>query len=198
MRCPGRTACVDCPARILAAPAPGTGASRPRAERCPPPCARRSSAWQSSLRRSPRRCRSPDPGSQRLPHVAPQVRPQHLDPRPVRRRATGLPATARQQASPACARATRELADETALADPRFAGEQHDIAYKELWSALSSGSLPPYVLVWRPGFREWLHAQNVAELADALGVDRGAPPSVVFPDPDAKVPPAAGKLLSAL
>lgn len=70
-----------------------------------------------------------------------------------------------------------------------LSGEQYDIPYRELWEALSSGSLPPYVLVWRPGFREWMHAQNVAELADALGVDRAAPPSVVFPDPDAKSPP---------
>jgi hypothetical protein len=35
-----------------------------------------------------------------------------------------------------------------------------------------------------------MHAQNVAELADALGVDRAAPPSVVFPDPNATSPPA--------
>jgi hypothetical protein len=69
-------------------------------------------------------------------------------------------------------------------------GDEHEIGYRELWDALSKGSLPPYVLVWRPGFREWLHAQNVAELADALGVDRAAPPSVVFPDPNATSPPA--------
>lgn len=69
-------------------------------------------------------------------------------------------------------------------------GDQHEIGYRELWDALRAGSLPPYVLVWRPGFREWLHAQSVAELADALGVDRAAPPSVVFPDPNANEPPA--------
>lgn len=68
-------------------------------------------------------------------------------------------------------------------------GDEHDIGYRDLWNALSGGSLPPYVLVWRPGFREWMHAQNVAELADALGVDRAAPPSVVFPDPNATSPP---------
>src|SRR5204862_8119832 len=68
-------------------------------------------------------------------------------------------------------------------------GEEHEIGYHELWNALSHGALPPYVLVWRAGFRAWVHAQNVAELADALGVGRAGPPSVASPPPSAQLPP---------
>lgn len=54
----------------------------------------------------------------------------------------------------------------------------------DLIRQLASGSLPPYVLVWREGWGEWLPAMQVAELAEAfpeasaIGT-RTARPSVV-------------------
>src|SRR5690606_24663170 len=63
-------------------------------------------------------------------------------------------------------------------AEPRTGTED------ELIQQLASGHLPPYALVWREGWGEWLPAMQVEELAEAfpeasaLGT-RTARPSVV-------------------
>jgi uncharacterized protein DUF4339 len=44
-------------------------------------------------------------------------------------------------------------------------GEQHAGSEQELVTCLSSRALPPYTLVWRSGWGEWLPAMQVAELA---------------------------------
>jgi len=48
-------------------------------------------------------------------------------------------------------------------ADPQ--GIQRVLHSDELRSALASGALPPYTLVWREGMSEWQPAYLVAELA---------------------------------
>lgn len=53
-------------------------------------------------------------------------------------------------------------------------GEQHAGSEHELVMCLSSRALPPYTLVWRSGWSEWLPAMQVAELA------RGLPPGTPF------------------
>jgi hypothetical protein len=69
-------------------------------------------------------------------------------------------------------------------------GEQHVVGFTELADALSVGALPPFVLVWRTGWLEWLAAENSPELAYALGMDRSGPPSFQRPNPDQSAPPA--------
>ena len=50
----------------------------------------------------------------------------------------------------------------TELQEPQSGPEQ------ELRAALASGELPPFTLVWREGWGEWVPAMQVAELADSL------------------------------
>jgi hypothetical protein len=69
-------------------------------------------------------------------------------------------------------------------------GEQHVVRFDELSEALAGGSLPPYVLVWRTGWPEWLPAANVPELSFAIGVDNSGPPSLVRTNPALTAPPA--------
>lgn len=59
-----------------------------------------------------------------------------------------------------------EEADEWRWADAE--GAVSTVDTWELTSSLSTGSLPPYTLVWRRGWGEWLPACQVAELAAAV------------------------------
>jgi GYF domain 2 len=57
-------------------------------------------------------------------------------------------------------------------ADPQ--GVQRVMYSDELRSALASGTLPPYTLVWRRGMQEWIPAYQVAELAThAISASQG-------------------------
>jgi hypothetical protein len=47
-------------------------------------------------------------------------------------------------------------------------GEQHAGSEQELVACLTSRALPPYTLVWRSGWSEWLPAMQVAELSRGL------------------------------
>lgn len=60
----------------------------------------------------------------------------------------------------------------------------------ELLSSLSTGTLPHYTLVWRAGWKDWLPACQVAELANTIpkekvekSVDPGADPLATDPPP---------------
>jgi hypothetical protein len=53
-----------------------------------------------------------------------------------------------------------------------YDGEQSTLGFDALKDALLKGQLPEYVLVWRPGWAEWLHARSVKELAEALPVGK--------------------------
>ncbi len=67
-------------------------------------------------------------------------------------------------------------------ADPQ--GVQRVMHSDELRAALGCGSLPPYILVWRPGMTEWQPAYLVAELATiAISAQQGVIPSVPPPPP---------------
>ncbi len=67
-------------------------------------------------------------------------------------------------------------------------GTEQPIALGELARRVSDEQLPPFVLVWRMGFSDWLPAYLVPELADTLGVE-----TPELPDEDAAQtePPAA-------
>ncbi|HVW30742.1 MAG TPA: GYF domain-containing protein [Polyangiaceae bacterium] len=68
-------------------------------------------------------------------------------------------------------------------------GQQHKLRFEELAQALSRGRLPPYTLVWRSGWLEWLPAANVPDLSAAIGVRRAAAPILARTDPGALAPP---------
>ena len=55
-------------------------------------------------------------------------------------------------------------------------GTEQPIALGELARRVSDEQLPPFVLVWRSGFSDWLPAYLVPELADTLGVETSALP----------------------
>ncbi|HMR78395.1 MAG TPA: DUF4339 domain-containing protein [Polyangiaceae bacterium] len=67
-------------------------------------------------------------------------------------------------------------------------GTEQGIALGELAQRVSDEQLPPFVLVWRPGFAEWLPAYLVPELAETLGVD--APDAPYEDDTQTQPPPA--------
>ncbi len=70
--------------------------------------------------------------------------------------------------------------------DPR--GVQSTADKWELVTLLSTGEIPYYTLVWRPGWAEWLPACRVDELEQAVG--EAAEPAVqARSDPTAKLPP---------
>ena len=61
-------------------------------------------------------------------------------------------------------------------------GVQRLVHSDELRAALSSGALPPYTLVWRPGMNEWQPAYQVAELATvAISAQQGVIPNIPPP-----------------
>ena len=61
-------------------------------------------------------------------------------------------------------------------------GVQRLVHSDELRAALSSGALPPYTLVWRPGMSEWQPAYQVAELATvAISAQQGVIPNIPPP-----------------
>jgi len=65
-------------------------------------------------------------------------------------------------------------------ADPQ--GIQRVLHSDELRSALASGALPPYTLVWREGMSEWQPAYLVAELATmAISAQTGVIPNIPPP-----------------
>jgi hypothetical protein len=69
-------------------------------------------------------------------------------------------------------------------------GKESAVPFDELSRLFSSESLPPFTLVWRPGWTTWVAAANVAELVSAVGIERSGPPSPVRPDPALVSPPA--------
>lgn len=48
-------------------------------------------------------------------------------------------------------------------------GSEHGVVLHELRRLLATGVLPPYVLVWKPGWAAWLQAMHVLDLRGALG-----------------------------
>ncbi|MEZ4220434.1 MAG: hypothetical protein R3B13_05840 [Polyangiaceae bacterium] len=50
-------------------------------------------------------------------------------------------------------------------------GSERSTTLRELTHSVHEEQLPPFVLVWRPGWMEWLPAYLVPELADTLGVE---------------------------
>ncbi len=68
-------------------------------------------------------------------------------------------------------------------------GTLHRVRRLDLHQILEDGALPPFVLVWRPGYAEWLPAYLVEEFASALGSQEmvlAAPPFA----PEQTTPPA--------
>jgi hypothetical protein len=52
-------------------------------------------------------------------------------------------------------------------------GALHQSSAAELCDVLAEGRLPPFVLVWQPGFMEWMPAYLLEELQPALGMEPG-------------------------
>lgn len=69
-------------------------------------------------------------------------------------------------------------------------GVQNIVDEWELVSSLSSGSLPHYTLVWKPGWDNWLPACRVAELASAIPPGKAEPPTPPKLDESRKEPPS--------
>ncbi|HEX4474791.1 MAG TPA: DUF4339 domain-containing protein [Polyangiaceae bacterium] len=68
-------------------------------------------------------------------------------------------------------------------------GDQHVVPLDALARALSTGSLPSFTLVWRPGFVDWMHARAVPELALALRLPPPGDKDLPKLDPEARSPP---------
>lgn len=56
-------------------------------------------------------------------------------------------------------------------------GSEHRCLLRELANTILDEALPPYVLVWRSGWLDWLPAYLVPELADVLGVESAGVPT---------------------
>lgn len=68
-------------------------------------------------------------------------------------------------------------------------GVEHEVSDWDLVEALASGALPPYTLVWRRGWGEWLPACRVAELRAAIGPEHGEEPIEPLLEPELRRPP---------
>ncbi len=68
-------------------------------------------------------------------------------------------------------------------------GVQYAVRFDELADALASEALPPFVLVWRTGWREWHRASSVPELRIAMA-EASEPAAPIVEHADAGVPPA--------
>lgn len=68
-------------------------------------------------------------------------------------------------------------------------GVESSIDEWELVSSLSSGTLPPYTLVWKTGWKTWHPACRVDELSTALPDGMAEPPETPEQDPTQKKPP---------
>lgn len=68
-------------------------------------------------------------------------------------------------------------------------GVETKVDKAELVSALSAATLPPYTLVWRSGWAQWVPACRVPEFAGAVG-DQAGPPVVPKQAPAQTSPPA--------
>lgn len=76
-------------------------------------------------------------------------------------------------------------------------GTEHVVGVDGLGRMLSSGSLPPYTLVWKTTWLGWHPAAEVPELAAALGSRKGAPRSISSsPTTTAPPPPPADRYAS--
>ena len=68
----------------------------------------------------------PELHEERVRILLTHVRPERLDPGPIRRRSPRLPATTPENPSAPTLRAARELIDQASLSDPRFAADQEE------------------------------------------------------------------------
>lgn len=70
-------------------------------------------------------------------------------------------------------------------------GVHNAVDARELVDALANGRMTPHVWVWRTGWKTWMRASQIAELAAAIPKGARLPPVAIDVDPGAIEPPPA-------
>jgi hypothetical protein len=70
-----------------------------------------------------------------------------------------------------------------------FDGSQYKLTEETLHGFLTKGTLPPFVLIWRRGYSEWMPAYLIPEFRSALGSEELVLTSGLELDPNRDQPP---------